>query len=26
MYVLSTDQAGPTGNTGRVYRLVRPSS
>jgi hypothetical protein len=25
MYVLTTDQAGPTGTTGRVYRLVRPS-
>ena len=25
MYVLTSDQAGPTGTTGRVYRLVRPS-
>jgi glucose/arabinose dehydrogenase len=25
MYVLTSDEAGPTGTTGRVYRLVRPS-
>src|SRR5918994_572395 len=25
MYVLTTDESGPTGSTGRVYRLVRPS-
>jgi glucose/arabinose dehydrogenase len=25
VYVLTSDQAGPTGTTGRVYRLVRPS-
>jgi glucose/arabinose dehydrogenase len=25
MYVLTTDQTGPTGTTGKVYRLVRPS-
>jgi glucose/arabinose dehydrogenase len=25
MYVLTTDETGPTGTTGRVYRLVRPS-
>jgi glucose/arabinose dehydrogenase len=26
MYVLTTDESGPTGSTGRVYRLVRPGS
>jgi glucose/arabinose dehydrogenase len=25
MYVLTTDQTGPAGTTGKVYRLVRPS-
>jgi glucose/arabinose dehydrogenase len=25
MYVLTTDQTGPSGTTGKVYRLVRPS-
>jgi glucose/arabinose dehydrogenase len=25
MYALTTDQTGPTGTTGKVYRLVRPS-
>jgi len=25
MYVLTSDEPGPTGTTGRVYRLVRPS-
>ena len=25
MYVLTTDQTGPTGTTGKVYRLARPS-
>jgi hypothetical protein len=25
MYVLTTDMQGPSGTTGRVYRLVRPS-
>jgi glucose/arabinose dehydrogenase len=25
MYVLTTDEPGPSGTTGRVYRLVRPS-
>jgi hypothetical protein len=25
MYVLTTDEAGPSGTTGRVYRLVRAS-
>jgi hypothetical protein len=25
MYVLTTDQTGPSGMTGKVYRLVRPS-
>jgi hypothetical protein len=25
MYVLTTDQTGPTGTTGKVYRLTRPS-
>jgi glucose/arabinose dehydrogenase len=25
IYVLATDEPGPTGTTGRVYRLVRPS-
>jgi glucose/arabinose dehydrogenase len=25
MYVLTTDETGPSGTTGRVYRLVRPS-
>ena len=25
MYVLTSDEGGPTGTTGRVYRLVRPS-
>jgi glucose/arabinose dehydrogenase len=25
MYVLTTDQTGPSGNTGKVYKLVRPS-
>lgn len=24
VYVLTTDEAGPTGNTGRVYRLISP--
>jgi hypothetical protein len=25
MYVLMTDQTGPAGTTGKVFRLVRPS-
>jgi hypothetical protein len=25
MYLLTTDQTGPAGTTGKVYRLVRPS-
>ena len=25
MYVLTTDQTGPTGTTGQVFKLVRPS-
>ena len=25
MYVLTTDQTGPAGMTGKVYRVVRPS-
>jgi hypothetical protein len=25
VYVLTTDMQGPSGTTGRVYRLVRPS-
>jgi hypothetical protein len=26
MYVLTTDEPGPSGATGRVYRLVRPGA
>ena len=25
MYALTTDQTGPTGSTGKVFKLVRPS-
>jgi hypothetical protein len=25
LYVLTTDQTGPTGTTGQVFKLVRPS-